>query len=195
MSTTIIDVPDFFDERFINDLLEMKRFEQNELHPHEVADLWGFVKYFYTDGTLKRSEFPMPEFKELCDVVEKEELRYEIAGIGPKSPNQLAVEVCKRKPYSYGREVSKSYDINLERMRKQGSSVKPAYDVNDREDGSVRVIFDDEVYLSDSDEFVGEDYLGNEYRIDLEDVRDGLATAAESRRYYKSGITTFVFDF
>lgn len=194
MSTTIIDVPDFFDERFINDILETERFEQNELHPHELADLWGFVKYFHRDGVLKRSKFPMTEFKELCNVVEKEELRYEIGGIGPKSPHQLAVEVSRKKSYDYDERVSKSYDINLERMRKQESVVEPVYDVFKLEEGSVRVVFDDEVYLSDSDEFVGEDYLGNEYRINVRDVHEELGTTVENERYFDGGITTFEFN-
>lgn len=193
MSTTVLDVPDFFDERFINEILESERFKINELHSDEIADLWGFVKYFHTDGSVKSEEFPMRAFEELCDSVRVDKLRYKVAGIGPKSPNRLAVETSKMDDASVNKNHAKRYDINLDRLRNQGSEVLPEFRIIERSEEKVHVFFDDEVYLSDTGEFVGKDYLGNEYRIDLKIIEDRISLDCEIETFHNNGTTTFVF--
>lgn len=191
MSTTVVDVPSDFDEVSINRILGEDKFEKGELHPHQIADVWGFVKYFYKEeGQMQ--ELPLSEFRQLCKKVEKDELRYEVNSVGPLSPNRLARQISARGSNSHRKNTGKSQDINLNRIEEQNGPVIPAYSVRDSEE-KVSVVFDDEVYLSRTNEIVGKDCFGNEYRLDINQIHDKLSENTESVRSFKNGVTTLEF--
>lgn len=195
MSTTVIDVPDSFDESSVNQILGSPRFDRGELHKDEVADLWGFVKYFYQVGKgIDVNEFPTSEFAILCDKVEKQKIRYEIGNIGPSSPNKLATDISENQSEEQESNLSKSRDINLDRLKRNNPPVIPEYAVRTSENGRISVIFDDEVYLSDSNEIVGKDCFSNEYRVKISNVHEDLSEDHRSKRSYQNGITTLVFE-
>lgn len=191
MSTTVIDVPTYFDEVSINRILGEHRFERGELHPHQIADVWGFVKYFYEQES-QMSELPLSEFEQLCNKVEKDEMRYEINGVGPLSPNRLARQISNGGSSSQKKGSGKSQDINLNRIEEQNGPVIPAYSVRDS-DQKVSVVFDDEVYLSETNEIVGKDCFDNEYRIQIDQIHDELSEKTESDRSFQNGVTTLEF--
>lgn len=192
MVTTVSSVPSFFHERFINKILLSKRFNMGELHSDELADLWGFVKYFYRDGTITRTEFPTKEFKQLCDAVGVEDLHYKISGIEPKAPNQLAIEVSDMSDDPITVDSNGEYNINIKALKNQASAVLPVFEVVNREQ-SIEVVFDDEVYLSDSGVFVGRDILGNEYRLEMNDINSEISMDCRISEYHNNKMTIFIF--
>lgn len=192
MVTTVSNVPSFFHERFINKILLSKRFNMGELHSDELADLWGFVKYFYRDGKIKRTEFPTKEFKKLCDAVGVEDLHYKISGIGPKAPNQLAIEVSDMSDDPITVDSNGEYNIDIKALKNRVSTVLPMFEVVNREQ-SIEVVFDDEVYLSDSGVFVGRDILGNEYRLEMNNINSEISMDCRISEYHNNKMTIFIF--
>ena len=195
MSTTVMYVPSEFNERAVNKILGMKRFERGELHTDEIADLWGFVKHFYSGEQRWESlKIPIDEFIELCDKVDKEEIRYEIGGIGPKSPNRLAIDISKsRSSKQISVEMEKTNDINLQRIKKQKPPVVPDFEIRESKN-EISLIFDGNVQISDSGEITGEDYLDREYCINVTDIHKDLSAENHNfERYCKNNVTTIVF--
>lgn len=180
MATTVLYVPDDFDVDTVNRILENKNVQN--LHPDALADLWGYLSNITdneSENLVDISGERYEVFESLCDVVCKEDTRYNIYGNRNYSPQRIAKEV-KRKGSSRRKSPRRSsrhssskdareVNVNLDRVKNNEDSRIPKYEVRKDEKSLDILVFDAELTITEN-YLSGSDSFGREYRIPKSDI-------------------------
>lgn len=174
MATTVLYVPDDFDVRTVNKILDDKKVQN--LHTDAIADLWGYLSNVTDDmseNLMELSGKKYEVFESLCGKVCEEDTRYKLYGNKKHSPQRIAKKV-KRQGLSQKRDSENSssqysssgdtYEVNVNRIENNQDARIPEYEVKAHKDSVDILLFDTGLTIC-KDYLSGKDNFGRVYEI------------------------------